>query len=167
VVRQAGPRERRDTVRIHTDATREQVRAATEGTPTTWHTLEEYGSRTHARAFELRLEGTGGRSNTGLYGAGDYSGATWDEWGAVLGAIYRADPGARMGGSQPHPVYADAEDYRWQTGGRFDEPGMPADTHPRHGWEYEGTAATGAYSVHKCRKCSALKRYARTRTAVA
>lgn len=77
----------------------------------------------------------------------------------VLGGIFRADPGARMGGSARRPIYANAEDYAWQTGHRFDEPGVPADTHPRHQWQHDGSSATGTYIVRTCRKCSAVSRY--------
>lgn len=124
-------------MKIHTSATEEQVREAVRSVP---GVRLHYGmgvtrSATHERAFDLRLEGSGGRNNTGLYGAGDYNGATWDEWGAVLGAIFRADPKARMGGTLKHPIYADAENFHIITGERFANPGLPSDTHSRHQWD--------------------------------
>jgi hypothetical protein len=157
-------------MRIHTELTEAQMSEArrNSGAPIYFHTLEEHGSRTHPRAFEVRLEGTGGRNNTGLYGAGDYDGATWDEWGAFLGAVYALDPAARCGGTERQPIYAHAQDYHWQTGDRFRD-GLPADTHPRHRWVLEGTAATGRYHVRKCGKCGATTRslaYGHTRAEI-
>jgi hypothetical protein len=123
-------------VRIHTSATAQQIRDVIRALPTVGlhDGLPESGSATHPRAFELQLEGSGGRNNTGRYGAGNYNGATWDEWGAVLGGIFRADPKARMGGTVRHPSYADAENFHIITGERFVEPGIPTDTHFRHRW---------------------------------
>lgn len=145
-------------MRIHTNATESQVWAAVRTVQGVGvHSLAVQGSRTHPRSIELRLEGSGGWTNTGRYGAGDERGATWDEWGAVLGAIFDADPSARMGGSARVPVYADADDFHWQTDGRFRD-GMPADTHPRHRWQHEGFSVQDAYSVSRCAKCSAVKR---------
>lgn len=176
-------------MRIHTNLDRDQIATLPRksGAPIRFQTLTEHGSRTHARSFEVRLEGTGGLSNTGRYGAGDYSGATWDEWGAFFGALFAADPGARCGGTSKNPVYGNAQHFHWLTDGRFQArpradvrsrfqsieqpvPGylssdparsrthMPADTHPRHGWIYDGESATGAYRVHHCRRCSAVSR---------
>lgn len=123
-------------MKIHTSATAQQVLDAVKAVPGVFlhNPLTEGRSATHPRRFELRLEGSGGRNNTGLYGAGDYQGATWDEWGAVLGGIFRADPKARMGGSEKAPVYRNAEQFHVITGERFVEPGIPNDTHSRHRW---------------------------------
>ena len=136
-------------MKIHTSMTREQFVTAIDGLPPLrWHDWSEHGSRTHLRAFDFRLEGSGGRSNTGLYGAGDYSGATWDEWGAVIGNLFRIDPDARFGDTK-NPVYDGAGDFHRATMGRFEEPGLPEDTHPRHRWESSGNG------YFRCAKCSA------------
>lgn len=145
-------------MKIHTSLTSAEMYALTRGLPVSYHDLSGHGSRTAPRAFNVRLTGTGGLSNTGLYGAGDYSGATWDEWGAYFGRLYLADPAAVCGGSAARPVYAVAEDFHWQTGGRFKSGEMPADTHPRHRWNYSGNSVTGSYAVHECGKCSAVTR---------
>lgn len=123
-------------MRLHTSLTQAELFTAAAQThaPIAFERLDQSGSQTHARAFEVRLSGTGGKSNTGMYGAGDYSGATWDEWGAFMGAVYALDPSARWGGSAKKPVYADAEDFHFQTGGRFRAGVLPVDTHPRHRW---------------------------------
>lgn len=119
------------------------------------HTISAHRSRSRNARIDVRLTGTGGRNNTGLYGAGDYNGATWDEWGAFLGAVFAADPHATVPG-----VYQSAEHFHWVTGGRFAAAGMPANTHKRHGWRHEGTNATGAYTVRRCRTCDAIERRA-------
>lgn len=158
-------------MRIHTALTWSELYdvARASGAPISFHTCEEKGSRTHARAFELRLEGTGGRNNTGQYGAGDYDGATWDEWGAFFGALYAADAGARCGGTAKRPTYANAAHYHFVTGDRFrgrmiTTPAgvtrrtyLPEDTHPRHGWIYLGTWGDHGAAGYKCRKCSATR----------
>ncbi|HUG50142.1 MAG TPA: hypothetical protein VLZ78_04010 [Terrimesophilobacter sp.] len=148
-------------MRIHTDLDYFEIRKAiTEsGAPVYPETLVEHRSRTHLRSFELRLSGSGGRNNTGLYGAGDYDGATWDEWGAALAAIFGLDPNARMGGTATNPTYANRDDYHWQTGDRFHRRGgtyLPADTHARHQWEYD--ADHDVYTcVRKVSPCSAKR----------
>jgi len=148
-------------MRIHTNLTSEAMHVALRqsGAPISFHTLTEHGSRTHARAFDVRLEGTGGASNTGLYGAGDYSGATWDEWGAFFGALFELSPSTRAGGSAARPVYANADDYHFQTGDRFHfvagRGHLPADTHPRHRWVYLGTPGDRGVGDSECSKCSA------------
>jgi len=143
-------------VKIHTSATAQQVLDAVKAVPGVYlhNGLPEARSATHPRRFELRLEGSGGRNNTGLYGAGDYNGATWDEWGAVLGGIFRADPKARMGGTEKAPTYRDAEAFHVITGGRFKNPGLPPDTHPRHRWDYDRSG------TRRCtvKGCSAIYR---------
>lgn len=149
-------------MRIHTSLTYRQMWevAKASGAPIDLEVLQEYGSRTHERAFEVGLSGSGGRPNSGKYGAGgDYQAATWDEWGAFLGALYDADINARCGGSVRRPVYRDAEHFHFKTGSRFrlrfDVAGgtnyLPIDTHPRHQWLYDSPVG------FKCRKCSAFR----------
>lgn len=144
-------------MKIHTSASEGQVREAVRVVPgVSLHDGLTIGrSATHLRRFELRLEGSGGRNNTGKYGAGDYHGATWDEWGTVLGAIFRADPKARMGGTEKAPTYRDAKEFHVITGGRFKEPGIPADTHSRHRW-VQGKNLT--YTCSNKAGCSAIWR---------
>jgi hypothetical protein len=125
-------------------------------------------SASHDYAYDIRLTGTGGRNNTGRYGAGDYDGATWDEWGAFFGALFEADPGARAGGTAARPVYGNADHYHFLTGARFRRrfkaghttlpTHLPQNTHPRHRWVYQGDTATGSYRVHECAKCGAVQR---------
>lgn len=154
-------------MRIHTSLTYRQMweAAKASGAPVDLETVTEYGSRTHERAFEVTLSGTGGRPNTGRYGAGgNYQTATWDEWGAFLGALYDADINARCGGSVKYPVYRDAEHYHFKTGSRF-QPRMvgsavsylPADTHPRHQWDYQGSWGDHGRGGFTCTKCTATR----------
>ena len=154
-------------MRIHTNLLRHEIGAAlgNSGASIAFHKITEHRSTQRDRAFDVRLEGTGGRSNTGLYGAGDYDGGTWDEWGAVFGALYELDPNAVCGGTAKRPVYADADDFHHQTGDRFKaweyEPGrtvhMPKDSHPRHRWQWVNDRSD---VVSRCAKdgCSAVQR---------
>jgi hypothetical protein len=107
-------------MRIHTNLTDDQMYAVLNqsGAPIGFHNLSEHGSRSRDRAFEVALDGSGGLNNTGLYGAGDRNGATWDEWGAFFGALYAADPEA-ICGTAKRPTYANAEHYHHVTGYRF------------------------------------------------
>lgn len=79
----------------------------------TFKTLDEHRSRSHFYAFEVQLEAArrdNGRraGNSGSYGAmrPAYDGfaATFDEWGWLLAALYRIDPGMLVG-SVKYPIY--------------------------------------------------------------
>jgi hypothetical protein len=131
-------------MRIHTNLTNLTPARVASGAPIHFEHHEEKGSRLRDRAFEVRLGGSGGLNNTGLYGAGDYNGATWDEWGAFLGALFAADPDAVCGGSKRNPVYANAADFHWQTGNRFKgRPVEPGDCNcgAKYGWTPESKEA--------------------------
>ena len=149
-------------MRIHTNLLVENLHHARRdsGAPLFFHTVEQHRSTTRERSFDVRLEGSGGRNNTGLYGAGDYKGATWDEWGAFLGALFAMDPAAWVGTSAKAPIYRDATDFHRQTGDRFakNEQGhhLPLDTHPRHRWQHvAGYPAEVGDLAQTCAKCSA------------
>lgn len=148
-------------MRVHTSATRSALYDAAQRAGVVV-LASRHGSRTHAHAYEVALEGSGARRNTGTRGASDEYGATWDEWGIFLAALYEVDPDARCGGSAKRPIYANADDYHWQTGDRFHTL-TPGEQHRRHRWEYVGQLLTGAW-LHRC-KCGATKRYADTRRA--
>lgn len=147
-------------MRIHTSLTHWQMRQALQasGAPIDFEVLEQHASRTHDRAFEVMLSGTGGRP---AFRNSDFQAATWDEWGAFFGALYTADPKARCGGSAKHPTYRDAEHYHFVTGERFrprfDVAGegnyLPIDTHRLHRWTY-GDGDTAGFH---CTKCSATR----------
>jgi hypothetical protein len=154
-------------MRIHTAATQQDIYRATADLPGVYAEITEHGSRTHAHAFELALEGNG--SHASQWGTRDTQSATWDEWGVVMARIFAIDPDTRMGGSVKRPTYRDEEDFTWQTNGRFGAwdvtadgfvaGPMPADTHPVHRWDWQGLDATKRYAVAQCKKCSALKRW--------
>ena len=111
-------------------------------------TATEHGSRSHARAFDVRLEGNGTRAG---YATKNHVGATWDEWGAFIAALYVIDPKA-LWGTPKSPVYLDSRDFHSATGWRFEPtPGiLPEDTHKRHRWLYLSPR------VFQCAKCSAV-----------
>lgn len=127
--------------------------------PVVWRKLDMFRSRSAPFGYDVTLEGSGGRNNTGLYGAGDYNGATWDEWGAFFGRVYNLDPAARCGGTTARPIYSCADDYHWQTGHRFEAGQVPDDSHPRHNWEHAGYSPGHYYTVRECKRCAAIQRW--------
>lgn len=119
-------------------------------------TLTDHGSRSRARAYDVKLTGTSSRRPNGSNRDGestDNYAATWDEWGMFLAALFAADDSLTI----PH-VYADVDDFHFKTGGRYHD--LTADEqHKHHRWEYAGTAVTGAYMVHNCKTCDATRRF--------
>ena len=139
-------------MRIHTTLTVDDLYRArrASGAPIHFEKLTEHRSTSHARAFEVRLSGTGGRNNTGLYGAGDYDGATWDEWGAFFGALYELDQTARCGGTAARPGYANGRDFHRQTGHRFTRRALDERKPCDCGVKYGGKPADGAEHFPGC-----------------
>jgi len=139
-------------MRLHTNVlTRTDIFRAVNDLPGVYPTVTGHGSRDFARAFEVRLEGNGYARNSGTSGGSGYeNGATWDEWGAFIAALYWLDTGGRWG-AKGSPVYKGYDDFHYRTGSRFeDSPGhLPADTHKRHKWEWNWGNAD-------CTKCSAV-----------
>lgn len=143
-------------MRIHTALTSEQI---TKFVPAgvNIHKFTEHKSRTHTHAFEIQLSGNGRNSrwtNSGTHGAGWVKAASWDEWGIYLGAIFRADKNARVGGTGKYTIYADAFDFMWRTGGRYDEAFTVADQCANHKWSW--WCGSG-----ECTKCGAIVRRGR------
>jgi len=140
-------------MRIHTDIiTRGGIPGAGVAAGLYPHNLDvsEHGSRTHARAFEVHLTGTSHRRPNNRGTSDDYA-ATWDEWGMFLADLYRLDPGM-MCGNAKHPTYCDADDFDYQTAGRFDTL-TPADQHRDHGFRYAGVSCEQACG------CGAVRRW--------
>jgi|tagenome__1003787_1003787.scaffolds.fasta_scaffold20914069_3 hypothetical protein len=137
---------------IHTSADEQVIRHAAVTARVEFDRFAERGSRSHTRAFNVTLTGgsarlpNGGRSHRYVYGKPNVHAATWDQWGVFLGAIFDADPYAKM------TYYADADDFHWQTDGRF-EKGWPEDAHGDHKWE------VGVPFMQTCKRCSAVKRW--------
>lgn len=137
-------------MRLHTDKIIAQdIESAIQHLPGVIVTATEHGSRSHERAFDVRLEGNGSR-NAG-YALRDQPGATWDEWGAFIAALYVVDPKA-LWGTPKSPVYLDSRDFHSATGWRFEPtPGvLPEDTHKRHKWVYQSPR------YFTCSRCSAV-----------
>lgn len=125
--------------------------------------VRENGSRSRDHAFTLSLVGTSSRltNGSGRYGTtfpGQHA-ATWDEWGIVLGELFRRDPNAIA-----PPAYESGEHFRWSTGARFDTL-KPADqcSPLGHKWSRGAQSMTGAYYVNECERkgCDAFQRNAR------
>lgn len=152
-------------MRIHTNnpgAVDAATRAAVAGLPgVALVSLEPRGSRSRASALELALSGSGRMG--GQWGGGGYKSATWDEWGAVLGAAFAVDAetcrtrGDIYAAGMTAGHYESLEHFRWSTAGRYDE-GMPDDAHAVHRWHFVGDAVTGAYFIHACKGCTAVRR---------
>lgn len=86
----------------------------------TFKVLRAVGSRSHAHAYEIQLEayapGEGRRyGNSGSYGRGRDWAATYDEWGWLLSALFRLDPGMVVG-SVKYPVYDGRAHFDERTG---------------------------------------------------
>lgn len=111
------------------------------------------GSRSKDHAYDVSLTGTSTRRpNSGRSGASDDYAATWDEWGMFFAHLYSVDPGMTCW------AYDSEDDFHFKTGARFHAL-IPSQQCKNHKWDYQGTAATGSYSVQICRKCEAIKRY--------
>lgn len=111
------------------------------------------GSRSRDHAFDVTLTGTSSRRpNSGRSGASDDYAATWDEWGMFFAHLYEIDPQMKCW------AYDDANDFHFKTAARF-RCLTPEQQCKNHKWEYQGTAATGAYHIQQCFKCDSLKRY--------
>lgn len=133
-------------MRIHTNLSHAEVLACR---PETAHftKLEERGSRSRERAFEIILSGSSNRKQS--YGADQA--ATWDEWGVFFGRLFNADPDATC------YAYDGQDDFNWKTGDRFAKGEMPEDTHAQHRFEYVGQLATGGH-LSRCKSCPATRR---------
>jgi hypothetical protein len=141
-------------MRIHSDhLTRQDIADAltAAGPGVSADDIARKGSRSRRQAWDVYLFGTSSnRPNNRDHSADEYA-ATWDEWGIVLGYLFRVDPSATVPG-----VYLNGDHFRWVTGGRFDTL-TPAEGHKRHRWTYSGDSVTGSYYVHAC-TCGAVTR---------
>lgn len=115
--------------------------------------FDTVGSRSRAHAFTFSLTGTSSH-NRGFGAEG--KAATWDEWGIVLGRLFKIDTAAHTGKNG----YLSAEHFHWQTGDRFRSL-TPADQHKRHRWEVGRANLTGVYSATRCEAddCEAIHRW--------
>lgn len=144
-------------MKIRTNATADQVRAAAREARVSFERFDVTGSRTHAHTFDVLLLGhtSNRRPNSGYRGAGDEYAATWDEWGIFLARIFDADPTTRA------TYYDDAEHFHWVTGDRF-RTLTHDEQHVSHHWDYDGKVVTGSYDVSTCRtkkgECGAIVR---------
>ena len=118
-------------MRIHTDKlTAAHIRRATDvpGGQIYCDKLDEHGSRTHRRAFEVLLRGYGPRHtrspNTGRYGgpADGERAATYDDWGWFLSALFDVDRSMKAG------PYRSRADFHAKTDGAYHPHKRPADT---------------------------------------
>lgn len=150
-------------MRIHTDVlTRDDIIDAAKYARVDLATFTDHGSKSRARAFNVKLEGESRRRpNGGASGAGSGYAATWDQWGVFLAVLFDKDP--RM----VTPYYSNKRDFNYQTLDRFQPRGTwtddgerdgvtfwPRDAHGDHKFEFSGIPYR-----HDCTKCSASKRW--------
>ena len=136
-------------MRIHTSASYADVSAAARAAKAELR-VTFHKSRTHDRAFEVTLRGDSKRAPNVRHPNGEKA-ATWDQWGIFLAHLFEVDPDTRCGGEK-RPIYRDADDFYFQTDGRFDE-GVPFDMHGDHRFKYH------ALFAQKCTKCTAVRRW--------
>lgn len=154
-------------MRLHTDRTID-YRKITEAVSVAQANLDdvtEHGSRSHARAWEVRLIGgfevhSARRPNSGHRGAdgSDVYAATWDQWGVFLRHLYEIDP-TMVCGSGKRPVYASLLDFSLKTDYRFNVNAngaamWPHDEHGDHRWMPGSEPRT-----RECTKCTARQIY--------
>jgi hypothetical protein len=99
-------------MRLHSDIiTARDIHAATPADVAA--DVSQHGSRSRARAFEVSLEGLGGRhtrkKNSGNRGAGYEYAASWDDWGVWLARLFEIDP------NMTATYYKDRADFYAQT----------------------------------------------------
>lgn len=150
-------------MRIHSDViTREDIHRAARHARVDLATFTDHGSRSRARAFDVKLEGESRRRpNGGASGAGSGYAATWDQWGVFLGFLFELD--ARM----VTPYYKNKADFDRRTDNRFRTRGAwtddgerdgvtnwPRDAHGDHVFRFSGIPGQQA-----CTKCSAVQRW--------
>ena len=113
-------------MRIHSDIlTKGDIDDAIEDIPGVSVTVMSHGSRSRARAFEVRLTGTSSHRTMD----GKDNAATWDEWGAFFANLFDLD------GNMTCRAYKDENDFHDKTCSRFWVFDI-ADQHRRHKWEY-------------------------------
>lgn len=141
-------------MRIHTDhLTADQVRHAATIARVGFTSFGEGASRSHARRFDVILNGESRRHQNG----GPDMAATWDQWGVFLSVLYSLDA-YMVCGTVKRPVYSGLTDFDFKTNWRFDssENGQfwPADAHGDHTFRYSGVPYQ-----QKCTKCTAVHRW--------
>ncbi len=111
-------------MRIHTSLNHSDLYDAARAARVGFTTLTEHKSRSHVRAFEIKLTGSSSyRQNFG----DDYA-ATWDEWGIFLAVLFERDADIKT------PYYRDRNDFHWQTGERFVSL-RHSQQHAQHNWQ--------------------------------
>jgi len=117
----------------------------------TLETATEHRSRTHDKAWEIKLSGNSSRMSNG----NDYRAATFDEWGVFIEMLYRTDP------LMSTRDYFDYHHFVWTFGDRYAKliDGTAKD-HKQHKWSFKGFSVTNSYSVQECtnKDCSAILR---------
>lgn len=137
-------------MRIHTNdlVMSDVIKAATLAEATIAE-INEHRSKTHTRAFEVKLRGNSARYPQAGRDSSDARAATWDQWGLFLGFLFAWDWTIK---TLPYP---NVGEFHLATDWRFDTPGMFSDPlNHDHRWEYIGVPR-----MNECRTCGAVRRW--------
>jgi hypothetical protein len=137
-------------MRIHSDSIDAlEIRKAARLAGVGFTRFSLHGSRSRAFAFDIILTGNSPRNQNG----GDEKAATWDQWGHFLNTLFSLDA------DMVTPYYENADHFHWTTGGRYVDFDLADDHVKGHKWQYSGETVTGAYMVHECTGCGAVRRF--------
>jgi hypothetical protein len=110
--------------------------------------LTTHGSKTHERAYDIKLSGDSSRYAQNQ----NYKAATFDQYGVFIEWLYRSDP------LMSTRDYFDYHHFVWTFEDRYAKIiDGTLKAHKQHKWEWNGHNATGSYSVQSC-KCGATMR---------
>lgn len=101
--------------------------------------LTPHVSRTHERAFEVRLTGSSHHRTM----KGEHEAATWDEWGVFINEVFNLDPTAKAGD------YKTQIQFDQYTVFRFDEIRDRSEMCTQHKW------GRFSFGYTHCVKCEA------------
>ncbi len=118
-------------MRIHSNVLTQDDLTVAANLAGVWHIKRsEHKSRKRSHAFEVALAGDAAHRSQADR---DEFGATWDQWGIYLAALFQRDP------AMVATYYADAEDFHFQTHNRFRDGGPGAkERHRQHRWNHGG-----------------------------
>lgn len=111
-----------------------------------WAEIEEHGSRSRKRRFDVKLEGNSPHfqnPGTGYRSDAPAKAASWDEWGMFIQALFELDPDAIIGDYKTFRMFEEFTD------GRFESLTAPYQ-HTRHNWFLNRGSM-----VFECKDCEA------------
>lgn len=117
-------------MRIHSDIlTQDDLGTASVTAGVRFIKRSEHNSRKRTHAFEVALSGDASHRSQADR---EQYGATWDQWGIFLSALFNRDP------EMVTPYYTSAADFHFQTNNRFARPLAFSERHRQHRWAHAG-----------------------------